>query len=144
MLKIFLCYPQNVFFTYNSNCTKGHKYKLYKPSVRTDCRKFSFSNRVIDLWNNLPPNIVECTTLECFKKIIEKILWFVLNTDTVMNLFIIVIFNCLIIFVWLVTVFVTTALLFAVLLLVLLMIFFMPLHLLVLDRLLLLLLNRLN
>ena len=68
------------------------------------------------------------------------------EVDAVMNLFIyllLLFFNCLISFVWLLTVFVATALLFTVLLLLQLMIFFffffLPLHLLVLDRLLLLL-----
>ena len=72
IVKNFSALSSKCFFTYNSNCTRGHKYKLYKPSVRTDCRKFSFCNRVIDLWNNLPPNIVECTTLQCFKKSLKK------------------------------------------------------------------------
>ena len=72
IVKNFSVLSSKCFFTYNSNCARGYKYKLYKPSVKTDCRKFSFSNRVIDLWNNLPPNIVECTTLECFKKSLKN------------------------------------------------------------------------
>ena len=72
IVKNFSVLSSKCFFTYISNCTRGHKYKLYKPSVRTDCLKFSFCNRVIDLWNKLPPNIVECTTLECFKKSLKK------------------------------------------------------------------------
>ena len=78
-VKNFPALYSKCFFTYNSNCTRGHKYKLYKPSVKTDCHKFSFSDRAIDLWNNLPPNIVECTTLECFKKSLKKFYGLSLN-----------------------------------------------------------------
>ena len=34
--------------------TRGHPWKLLKQSPNTDLRKFTFANRVVDLWNDLP------------------------------------------------------------------------------------------
>jgi hypothetical protein len=42
------------FFTRENGCTRGHELKLFKPSCRLDCRKYVFSNRVINMWNSLP------------------------------------------------------------------------------------------
>ena len=41
---------------------------------RTECRRYFFSNRCIDVWNNkLPENEVRHTSLDSFKKAIVKI-----------------------------------------------------------------------
>jgi hypothetical protein len=37
------------FFTIEKGCTRGHELKLFKPSCRLDCRKYAFSNRVINV-----------------------------------------------------------------------------------------------
>jgi hypothetical protein len=43
--------------------TRGHELKLFKPSCRLDCRKYAFSNRVINMWKNLPSDVIACSTV---------------------------------------------------------------------------------
>jgi len=47
---------------------KGHKLKIYKPQVHLDIRKYFFSIRVIEEWNSLPVELINCNTVESFKK----------------------------------------------------------------------------
>ena len=46
------------FFAFSSTGLRGHSYKLFKHRVRTDVGKYSFSFRVVDLWNSLPDEVV--------------------------------------------------------------------------------------
>ena len=60
------------FFTFsNSNNTRGHNLKLFKKSCRTDIRKHSFSNRVINVWNNLSVFTVYAPDINTFKKFLD-------------------------------------------------------------------------
>ena len=60
-------------FTLNvSSGTRGHPYKLIKPSVNTNLYSHFFTNRVINNWNNLPCNIVTAGTQNTFKNLIDK------------------------------------------------------------------------
>ena len=44
----------NIFFeSKESKITRGHNYTLVKKQSRLDVRKFSFSQRTINVWNNL-------------------------------------------------------------------------------------------
>ena len=43
----------------------------YTPQVRLDIRKYFFSVRVIDEWNSLPVDIINCNTIHTFKKKID-------------------------------------------------------------------------
>ena len=36
------------FFTFSTSGLRGHSYKLFKPRVRTDIGKFSFTYRIVD------------------------------------------------------------------------------------------------
>lgn len=54
--------------------TRGHTMKLYKKRVRTDIAKYSFGNRVLDEWNQLPSSVVESSSLGVFKGRLEKFL----------------------------------------------------------------------
>jgi len=47
---------------------RGHDHKLFKERFRLNVRKYSFSNRVIDNWNLLSANCVNCSTINTFKK----------------------------------------------------------------------------
>ena len=59
----------NKFFKMSSSKQlRGHSLKLYKPSFRLDIRKYSFSQRVINEWNLLPDELLECKTVNNFKK----------------------------------------------------------------------------
>jgi len=58
------------FATYTS--TRGHDFKPCKPRACTNVRFNSFSNRVINDWNNLPANVVNAHSLSCFKNLLDK------------------------------------------------------------------------
>ena len=47
--------------------TRGHTLKILKRGARLDCRKYSFSQRVVNNWNALPAEAVSCTTVNSFK-----------------------------------------------------------------------------
>jgi ribonuclease P/MRP protein subunit RPP40 len=63
------------FFTKEKGCTRGHELKLFKPSCRLDCRKYAFSNRVINMWNSLPSDVIACNTVYSFKHKIDVYLY---------------------------------------------------------------------
>jgi hypothetical protein len=54
------------------NRTRGHKWKLDKPRVNTIIRQNSFSQRVINSWNSLPADAVNCITINSFKTALEN------------------------------------------------------------------------
>jgi len=61
--------PQEMFFqTSTLKKTRGHSMKLQKRNHRLDCRKYSFSQRIITEWNALPEDIIASTTVNQFKK----------------------------------------------------------------------------
>ena len=65
----------NVFFKFADNSgTRSHNLKLYKPKAKKSIRLNSFGHRTISAWNNLPQDIVNCTTVNCFKSNLDK-LW---------------------------------------------------------------------
>jgi len=57
----------NQFFTSatTSYALRGHDRKLTKTRSRLDIRKFFFSQRVVNTWNNLPASVVPCTSNIC-------------------------------------------------------------------------------
>jgi hypothetical protein len=62
------------FFTKsrNDHNLRGHDLKLFKPRANTTVRQHSFSQRIIDDWNRLPSNIIEATSVNCFKNRLDK------------------------------------------------------------------------
>ena len=64
--------PFDTFFTLNTHGTRGHQYKLDKPRSNTRCRQNFFSQRVINIWNDLPQNVVEAPSINSFKNQLEK------------------------------------------------------------------------
>ncbi|MES9884664.1 MAG: reverse transcriptase family protein, partial [Sedimenticola sp.] len=51
----------------NENRIRGHNWKLKKKQFRLDVRKQTFSQRVINVWNGLPENVVSADSLNIFK-----------------------------------------------------------------------------
>ena len=47
--------------------TRGHQLKLEKGRSRLDVRKNVFTQRVVNLWNALPVNLVSAPTVNAFK-----------------------------------------------------------------------------
>ena len=66
--------PPNMLFDFSENNRdlRGHSQKITKKHTRIDIRKFSFSQRVVNLWNNLPSDAVVCKSVESFKSHIDK------------------------------------------------------------------------
>jgi ribonuclease P/MRP protein subunit RPP40 len=62
------------FFTREKGCTRGHELKLFQPSCRLDSRKYAFSNRVINMWNNLPSDVMVFSTVYSFQHKIDAFL----------------------------------------------------------------------
>ena len=64
------------FFTLrdSSRNRRGHSKSLFKRQVRLNTRKFSFSERVVNAWNNLPERAVTSKTVNEFKSHIDPIM----------------------------------------------------------------------
>ena len=78
MFKIFNGYQNidsNIFFEIKeSKITRGHNFTLVKKQSRLDVRKFSFSQRTINVWNNLSEECVHASSFNMFKNRIYKYL----------------------------------------------------------------------
>ena len=57
-----------------SKITRGHNYTLVKKQSRLDVRKYSFSQRTINVWNNLSTDCVHASSVNMFKNKIDKYL----------------------------------------------------------------------
>lgn len=69
-----ICIDCSRFFTViKSSCTRGHNYKIYKRQCHLDVCKYSFSFRVVDIWNSLPSNIVNAESVNSFKNRLNSI-----------------------------------------------------------------------
>ena len=54
----------NIFFEIKeSKITRGHNYTLVKKQSRLDVRKYSFSQRTINVWNNLSTDCVHASSV---------------------------------------------------------------------------------
>ena len=57
------------FATYTG--TRGHKMKLTIHHNRLDIRKYSFSQRVVPVWNSLPESCISASSLRLFKGMVD-------------------------------------------------------------------------
>ena len=57
-----------------SKKTRGHNYTLVKKQSRLDVRKYSFSQRTINVWNNLSTGCVHANSVNIFKNKIDMYL----------------------------------------------------------------------
>ena len=48
-----------------SKITRGHNYMLMKKQSRLDVRKYSFSQRTTNVWNNLSTDCVHASSVLC-------------------------------------------------------------------------------
>ena len=55
-----------------SKITRGHNFTLVKKQIRLDVRKFSFSQRTINVWNQLSEECVHASSVNMFKNRIDK------------------------------------------------------------------------
>ena len=63
---------KNFFSFSGSSRTRGHEHKLTKSRSRLDIRKHSFSQRVVNKWNELPEVVVDAKSVNCFKNRYES------------------------------------------------------------------------
>ena len=54
--------------------TRGHNFTLVKKQSRPDVRKFSFSQRTINVWNKSSTYCVHASSVNMFKNKIDKYL----------------------------------------------------------------------
>lgn len=52
--------------------TRGHNLKLYKERPRLDVRKYSFTQRTVDIWNDLPNSVVNAPTIKTFEGRLDR------------------------------------------------------------------------
>ena len=52
--------------------TRGHRYKVQKHHANTFLKQNVFSNRVTTEWNNLPNHVVDATSVNSFKRCLDK------------------------------------------------------------------------
>ena len=64
--------PNDFFEIDNRGLTRGHSLKLIKPRVNTRVRQCSFSQRVINPWNNLTDHVVTAKSINTFKDRLEN------------------------------------------------------------------------
>ena len=60
------------FFECSTNRTRGHSLKIKKFQANHDLRKNYFTNRVVNYWNSLPAHVIECNSLDTFKKHLDS------------------------------------------------------------------------
>jgi len=56
-----------------SSSRRGHLYKIFKHFCNSSVRSNFFAERVINLWNNLPPDRVNFGSFSCFKRSVKLI-----------------------------------------------------------------------
>ena len=56
----------------NTSGLRGHDYKLFKNRSQKDLRKYSFTNRVINIWNDLPNTVVQANNVKTFEKRLDS------------------------------------------------------------------------
>ena len=63
----------NIFFEIKeSKITRGHNFTFVKKQSRLDVRKFSLSHRTFDVWNKLPAECVQASSVNMFKNRVDK------------------------------------------------------------------------
>ena len=58
-------------FTLNLSITRGHNFKLFKLHSSSRVRSSFFTMRVINDWNNLPHHVVNASSLNDFKNLLD-------------------------------------------------------------------------
>ena len=58
----------------NNDGLRGHSKKLKVKGMQRalNCRKYSFSMRIVDLWNRLSEDTVSSGSLDTFKRLLDR------------------------------------------------------------------------
>ena len=57
---------------YPKSNTRGNNYKLLNRTFHCDTRKYSFTARIVNIWNSLPNSVVDVDTVCLFKARSDK------------------------------------------------------------------------
>jgi hypothetical protein len=63
---------ERLFEMSRTDQTRGHSKKIQKGNCRQNLRKHSFKNRVIDIWNDLPQELVQAKTVKSYEILLDK------------------------------------------------------------------------
>ena len=61
-------------FTNSHSVTRGNKYKLAQKHVHYNLTKFSFTNRVVPIWNSLPDYVISACSVGVLEKRLDSFL----------------------------------------------------------------------
>jgi hypothetical protein len=61
-------------FTVNNGDTRGHEVNLFKSRCRLNCKKFAFTHRVVEIWNELSFDVLTCNSVNSFKRRLDSFL----------------------------------------------------------------------
>ncbi len=62
---------QDFFQMADTSRLRGHPLKLRKDRSRHDLRKFTFSQRLVNMWNDLPAEVFTASSVKAFKNKLE-------------------------------------------------------------------------
>ena len=63
----------DLFEVRQATTTRGHPYKLFKPQCTINDRSSFFTQRIINVWNDLPVNTTNFSSLNCFRNSLNKV-----------------------------------------------------------------------
>ena len=63
--------PEELFVLAEGGTTRGHRYKVAHVHSTMECRRRSFSLRIVNLWNGLPDDVVALESVGSFKSAIH-------------------------------------------------------------------------
>ena len=52
--------------------TRGNPFRIHCQTFSNDIGKFSFVSRVANVWNCLPPSVVNFSSVNCFKRTVKN------------------------------------------------------------------------
>ena len=64
--------PTSIELPGPAGSTRTYNHRLYEQFTRCKARENFFSNRIVELWNKLPPKIVDSATVNGFKNRYDK------------------------------------------------------------------------
>jgi len=68
-------YENNIAINLDVNIgsrTRGNLFKLKNKCFNYDIKKFSFSVRIVNVWNSLPNKVIKADTVDTFKRRLDK------------------------------------------------------------------------
>jgi len=68
-----VCVNPDEFFQFSVTNTRGIPYKLYKQRSYHSARLSYFSERIINIWNDLPGNIMDFSSLSSFRRTLHRV-----------------------------------------------------------------------